>query len=495
MESNREKSIVEFFKAKTLLITGSTGFLAKIFVEKLLRVQADVKRVFLLIRAADAASAMQRLQHEILGKELFKALKEKYGDGFQSFATSKLWPVAGDIVHENLGIQDSKLVSKLFKEVQIIVNVAATTNFFERYDVSLDINVLGAKHVMQFAKQCVKLEMFLHVSTAYVSGTERSGLIPEKRLLMGETLRSGSNSYYELDIEAEIDLTEKKKAELQSDHNLTPQAQKLAMKELGMQRARFFGWPNTYVFTKAMGEMVLGHSRGNLPLVIVRPSIITSILRDPLPGWIEGIRTIDIFMMAYANRELQNFPGDPQMTVDLIPGDMVVNVMMATTVAHSNQQSEFIYHVGSSTRNPITYDSLVQCWFDYFSANPRTGKDGNPLKITRKMTPSIRTTFLIMVYQFLLQALHLLNFLTCGFIFGRLYDDLNRKYKYLKVLIDLFEPYTFFKGRFDDANLEKLRATIGEEEEEMFDMDSKHIDWNSYLHDIHIPGILKYECK
>ncbi|KAG6534941.1 hypothetical protein ZIOFF_008849 [Zingiber officinale] len=442
MESSREKSIVEFFKAKTILVTGSTGFLFK-----------NVKRVFLLIRAADAASAMQRLEHEILGKELFKALKEKYGDGFQSFARSKLWPVAGDIAHENLGIQDSNLVNKLFKEVQIIVNVAATTNF------------------------------------SYVSGTERSGLIPEKRLSMGETLRSGSNSCY-LDIEAEIDLVEKKKVELQADHNLTPLAQKLAMKELGMQR--FFGWPNTYVFTKAMGEMVLGHSRGNLPLVIVRPSIITSILRDPLPGWIEGIRTTDIFMMAYADRKLQSFPGDPQMTVDLIPGDMVVNAMMATTVAHSKQQSEFIYHVGSSTRNPITYDSLLQCWFDYFSMNPRTGKDGTPLKITRKMTLSIRTTFLIMVYKFLLQVLHLIHFITCGFIFGRLYDDLNRKYKYLKLLIDLFEPYAFFKGRFDDANLEKLRAMMGKEEM-LFDMDSKHIEWNSYLHDIHIPGILKYE--
>lgn len=79
--------------------------------------------------------------------------------------------------------------------------------------------------------------------------------------------------------------------------------------------------------------------------------------------------------------------------------------MMATMVAHSNQQSEFIYHVGSSTRNPFTYASLLQCWFDYFSANPRTGKDGKPLKITRKMTPSNRTAFLIMVYKLLLQVI------------------------------------------------------------------------------------------
>lgn len=87
--------------------------------------------------------------------------------------------------------------------------------------------------------------------------------------------------------------------------------------------------------------------------------------------------------------------------------------MMATMVAHSNQQSEFIYHVGSSTRNPFTYASLLQCWFDYFSANPRTGKDGKPLKITRKMTPSNRTTFLIMVHKLLLQVIIFIYIYIC----------------------------------------------------------------------------------
>lgn len=34
-----------------------------------------------------------------------------------------------------------------------------------RYDLSLNINALGAKHVLDFAKKCAKLEMLLHVST------------------------------------------------------------------------------------------------------------------------------------------------------------------------------------------------------------------------------------------------------------------------------------------------------------------------------------------
>lgn len=34
-----------------------------------------------------------------------------------------------------------------------------------RYDVSLDVNVMGVKHLCQFAKQCPGLKMFMQVST------------------------------------------------------------------------------------------------------------------------------------------------------------------------------------------------------------------------------------------------------------------------------------------------------------------------------------------
>lgn len=51
-----------------------------------------------------------------------------------------------------------------------------------------------------------------------------------------------------------------------------------------------YGWPNTYVFTKAMGEMIVGEKRETISLVLIRPSIITSTFKEPFPGWTEGIR-------------------------------------------------------------------------------------------------------------------------------------------------------------------------------------------------------------
>lgn len=107
------ESILQFIQNKNILVTGATGFLAKsitqiklnplsvslslylslslsavfflslfvvvvvvsisyvcawmdaVFVEKILRVQPNVKKLYLLLRAADTKSATQRLHNEV----------------------------------------------------------------------------------------------------------------------------------------------------------------------------------------------------------------------------------------------------------------------------------------------------------------------------------------------------------------------------------------------------------------------------------------------
>lgn len=39
-----------------------------------------------------------------------------------------------------------------------------------------------------------------------------------------------------------------------------------------------------------MGEMQVVHHKDNVPLIIIRPTMVTSTLKDPFPGWIEGLR-------------------------------------------------------------------------------------------------------------------------------------------------------------------------------------------------------------
>ncbi|RZC64786.1 hypothetical protein C5167_008477 [Papaver somniferum] len=127
--------------------------------------------------------------------------------------------------------------------------------------------------------------MLVHVSTAYVCG-EESGVISEKPFLMGKTLNQTSEI---LDIEAELKHMRNRLEELKG-LQVSKSEETEAMENFGLERSRAFGWPNTYVFTKAMGEMLIGKYGGNLPIVIIRPIIITGTYKEPFPGWIEGAR-------------------------------------------------------------------------------------------------------------------------------------------------------------------------------------------------------------
>ncbi|URE32455.1 fatty acyl-CoA reductase [Musa troglodytarum] len=247
------------------------------------------------------------------------------------------------------------------------------------------------------------------------------------------------------------------------------------MKELGIRRAKLFGWPNTYVFTKAMGEMLLD-------------------TREAICRW-----TIDSVIIGYAKGKITCFFGDLDNIMDVVPGDMVVNAMMATMAAHSGQQAELVYHMSSSVRNPVTYATLEHCGFRYFLANPRVGRDGSVMP-TKKLrfikSMVVFRVFMTLRYKLPLEVMHLVNLLSCGLL-ARGYNELNRKYNFMMYLVDLYKPYVYFDGCFDDLNMERLRMAMKKDDAEarMFDFDPKHIDWEDYFCSIHIPGVMKYAFK
>ncbi|KAJ8572598.1 hypothetical protein K7X08_009109 [Anisodus acutangulus] len=219
--------INQFLEGKTIFITGATGYLAKVLTEKILRVQPNVKKLYLLIKAPDTDSAKQRFNNEVIKTDLFRVVREKLGaNNLHALIEDKVFPVSGDIAYDNLAI-NSELKDDMCREIDIIVNSAATTRFDERYDTAIRINTLGAMNIVNFSKQCAKLKMLLHVSTAYVCG-EKEGLIPEKPLNYGEMLNGSSH----LDIEVEKKLVEEALKDLQ-DRNATEKEVTLAMRVLG----------------------------------------------------------------------------------------------------------------------------------------------------------------------------------------------------------------------------------------------------------------------
>ncbi|PWA78006.1 NAD(P)-binding domain, Fatty acyl-CoA reductase [Artemisia annua] len=342
-------------------------------------------------------------------------------------------------------------------------------------------------------KKCVNIKLLLHVSTAFVSG-EKLGLILESPYYLGDTL----NEVNRLDIKQEKMIIEDKLNKLKLDRDPNDKRITLAMKDLGMRRANHYGWPNTYVFTKALGEMILGHSRGDMPLVIFRPTIITSTYKEPFPGWIEGFRTGDSLIAGYGKGRLKFFLGDPERVYDAVPADMVVNAMLATIVANASQTfSETIYHVGSSVSNPMKFSTIQKCGYLYFTQNPWIDSDGNPVKVGEVTVLKSMASFHRYITLRYLLPLHLIKVVNVIFCkaFAGTYENLKRKIDLVQRLVKLYEPYSFSKCLYDDLNTEKLRKAVGNSENKDFYFDPRIIDWEDYILHTHIPGIVKYGFK
>jgi fatty acyl-CoA reductase len=65
-------------------------------------------------------------------------LRDKWGANMNLIVSEKLTVVPGDISKEDLGLEDSDLREEILSQVDVIVNLAATTNFDERYVCNMD---------------------------------------------------------------------------------------------------------------------------------------------------------------------------------------------------------------------------------------------------------------------------------------------------------------------------------------------------------------------
>ncbi len=49
------------------------------------------------------------------------------------------------------------------------------------------------------------------------------------------------------------------------------------------------GRPNTYTYTKSLAEYYLAKEAKDLPVSIVRPSIVSGSRKEPFPGWVDSL--------------------------------------------------------------------------------------------------------------------------------------------------------------------------------------------------------------
>ena len=534
-----------FLSERTVLLTGSTGFLAKVFLEKLLWEQPDVRKVFLVIAPRGAQTAEDRLAKEIIAAPLFDRLRARHGADFEAFARAKLVPVAGDLGVDGLGLSP-EAASAIEKETDVVVHSAATTTFDERFDVAVNINTLGPRRVLALAKRCENLKVMCHVSTAFVNGL-RVGPAAERAFRVGDSVA--------------VELAERKKkrdtfsargasldaakppaaaakgkgvdpyeeialafAEAEAcDRAESGEGASSRMTRLGSARARANGWQDTYVFTKAMGEQILSAERDDVPLVIVRPSIVEGALLEPFPGWIEGVRMADPLILAYGKGLIRGFVGDKQGVLDIVPVDAVVNVMLAALARKAGEDGSreartsdeldavsadvddiAVYHVATSTLNPLNFAEFLCIVSEHFAEHPLADKRSGASIVPDANIEVFSSRLAFEVDTWLRQdgvrfaGVSLLEKLKPGTMSRA---DRRRKvvaqktWEQLKGMGELYAPYTSYAARFSSTNVRTLRESLSPEDARAFPFELESLDWREYLSSVHIPGLLKHALR
>ena len=182
-----------FYTGKNVMITGVTGFVGKVLLEKFLRSLPGIEQIYVLIRLKPGKTIRGRLESEVLTSKIFDRLVSKNFGGdteeFFRYANMKITPIAGDMIghRNNLDIPKRSIDSIVENGgIDIIFHSAATVDFTERIDIAVDINILGPLRLLEMAKEIFGTKSFVQVSSTYSSSNQRSGsTVYEKNLSAG----------------------------------------------------------------------------------------------------------------------------------------------------------------------------------------------------------------------------------------------------------------------------------------------------------------------
>jgi fatty acyl-CoA reductase len=501
---------------RTVLLTGVTGFLGTAILEKLLRgIPGCV--VLTLIRPG-RLGVRRRLDDEVLATRAFSRLREVHGDGFDAEVASRVIPLAGDLGKPGLGLDEA--AQTLIGGVDVVIHSAAEVAFDSALDLALSTNLGGPVRLVETVKAAGARPAVVQVSTAYVSGVRR-GLVFEGA--PGGLASSGGAS---LDWRAELRAAEAVRARLEAESR-TPtrmrrfaaaarrgigasgipsagaEAERLRARWVddqlvanGRHRARSLGWSDVYTMGKALGELAVAEVCADLPLSIVRPSIIESSLAEPSPAWITGLRMAEPLFLAYGRGLIPDFPGLPDGVIDLVPVDIVCNAVISAAAAPPAAGMPAVYHVTTGARNPLRFRGLFENVRDYFRANPLHDAAGAPIPVSDWEFPTSHREGrrLALLERALGTALSIVESgpatRRTRDVAERL-DDTRDKVRRARGLAELYGVYTEMDAVFDDSNTRALDTARPAAERAQFPFDIAGIDWSEYLQAQHFPAVIE----
>jgi len=505
--------IADALKGKTILVTGSTGFLGKSIVEKCLRSIPDVGRINLAIRSSARRPAAERLEREVLSSPAFKRLKEELGEeAFAKLAAARLGVIEIDLGRDGLGLSEEG--RDQIRGCDVVIHSAAAVEFDNPADLSAQTNLLGAARLVEALRASGARPHLVHISTAYVGGMLRGVVREEPPLDPGlnwrheaEVLTSLRGPVEEESRRPEVLNKLRREARSRMGPAGTPAVARTTERlrdrwvkdrliERGRVHANAMGFSDIYSFTKAMAELAVVELHGEIPLSIVRPSIIESALAEPFAGWLEGFRMAEPLILAFGRNILRDFSGLPDSLLDIIPADFVVNTLLAVAANPPPDARPRVYHAASGSRNPLRLRRVADEAGTYFTAHPLRDRYGQAIGTPSWTFPSrqeisaqARTALRVVeAAQWLVERLPL------GANLSQLSDDLTAERDRLDRglnLIQLYGVYTEVDCIFDTRNVTALWEALPEAERKKFPFDPALYDWTHYFQDVHFPTVVR----
>eukprot|EP00357_Protocruzia_adherens_P031117 CAMPEP_0115036762 /NCGR_PEP_ID=MMETSP0216-20121206/42330_1 /TAXON_ID=223996 /ORGANISM="Protocruzia adherens, Strain Boccale" /LENGTH=1117 /DNA_ID=CAMNT_0002416681 /DNA_START=71 /DNA_END=3424 /DNA_ORIENTATION=- len=332
--------LADFYRNKSILVTGATGFVGKVLVEKLLYQYPSLRKVYLLIRSQKSATSEERFYREILSTPAFNRLRKRYGQNFNAFIREKIQVLSGDMLEEDFGLNDGE-VQELKHNCQVVMNSAASVNLVAPLLFNLEINVVGTLRLFEMAREFHDLQIFTHVSTCYVN-SDKSGMIEEK-------------IYDDFPDPDEC---------LEYLRNLSPEeVEKITPQLIGT-------FPNTYTFTKSFIERLLLKRRESMPLVFVRPPAIGAAAYEPMPGWTDSTDAPSSFLLAYGLGLMKKILGKSHLPGSSTPVDTIVGTIIVVSATRANTDAFDIFQPNLGYLNPFKWQMMIDYSVDYWRKYP-----------------------------------------------------------------------------------------------------------------------------
>lgn len=514
-----------------ILLTGSNGFLGKVLLGLLLDRYPEIKHLHVLVRPRRSQSARDRFFNEVLRSPALEPIVRKRSE---NLLRDKITVWEGDIAKPICGLCPADLET-LTGRVSLIINCAGRVDFFPPVDESFGSNVDGVEYLVAVSKMLrAKLA---HISTCYVCG-EADGLIEESEPIVGFYPRRKGPEDRSFDCGEELRYCRERIRQIYESGRTNGQspgeagagwrvaaapgnsreiAQRLTA--LGKQRAEYWGWVNTYTYSKSLGEQILAVQK-DLDYVIIRPAIIESALRYPFPGWIEGGRTAaPLVLMALGG--LKDWPVRRDVPLEVIPVDLVASAVLVASALLLKGEHRPIYQLGTADANPIWLEKLVTLLdaesrkrrkqngdriagaplIDRFvAARSPWGREGVRFVSTeearirrKKMQKRIsQTETLIARMGKMLEAARLPGKQSLS-SWSTALRTLSLQAAFREQTIEQFLPFILHNRYiFESENIRAAYAAISEKDRELLPWDPERIDWKNYWIDNQVKGIEKW---